>query len=201
MNESSRHTVGDVYLSIKDLEFFLDDLSYQFSRIHDVGRYEKKVVHKLHSEVLMPAVNLAPAIAAVNSKDPPSIPLLLSRGSYNLKPVMGNRKGFILVLRNLIENSIKYAKGKKAHIDFRFEEDQDNVILHYYDSGIGISDNDVEQIFVEGYRSISARRASNRGIGIGLSSSRDVMRALDGDLLCLPRSGGAHFQLRMRKAK
>jgi signal transduction histidine kinase len=149
----------------------------------------------------MPVVNLAPAIAAVNSKDPPRIANLKSRGSFELKSILGNRKGFILVLRNLVENSIKYAKGKVADIEFQFDEDARDVIIDYYDAGIGIQDHEIEQVFVEGFRSLAARRASNRGIGIGLSSSREVMRALDGELLCLPRAGGAHFRLRMRKAK
>jgi signal transduction histidine kinase len=196
----SHYDASEIYLSLKDLEFFLDDLNYQFVRIQDV-RYEKEVIDKLHSDVLMPAVNLTPAIAAVHSKETPQISNLISRGSINVPPVMGNRKGFILVLRNLFENSIKYGRGKTTAIDFSFEEDDHNVVIEYYDTGIGVENSDVEQIFVEGYRSLAARRVSNRGIGIGLSSSRDVMRALDGELTCLPHVGGAHFRLRMRKAR
>jgi signal transduction histidine kinase len=149
----------------------------------------------------MPVVNLSPAIAAVNSKQPPRIAHLKSLGSFNIKPVIGNRKGFILVLRNLVENSVKYTKQKRAEIDFKFDEEGSDVIIDYFDKGIGIEPQDLEQIFVEGYRSLEARRTSNRGIGIGLSSSREVMRALHGDLTCLPHAGGAHFQLRMRKAQ
>jgi signal transduction histidine kinase len=199
--KKSAYSEGQVYLSLKDLEFFLDDLGYQFTRIQDVGRYEKETIDHLHSEVLMPVVNLAPAIAAVNSKDRPQIASLRARGSFELKPVIGNRKGFILVLRNLVENSIKYAKGKTAHIEFKFEQDERDVTIDYYDEGIGIEDNEIEQVFVEGFRSLAARRTSNRGVGVGLSSSKEVMRALDGDLTCLRHAGGAHFRLRMRKAR
>jgi len=191
---------AEVYLSLKDLEFFLDDLGYQFGRIHNVSRYERETIASFHSDVLMPVVNLSPAIAAVNSKDPPRFPLLKSLGSRNIKPVIGNRKGFILVLRNLVENSVKYTKKKRAEIDFKFDEEGSDVIIDYFDKGIGVESHEVEQIFVEGFRSLAARRTSNRGIGIGLSSSREVMQALDGDLICLPHAGGAHFRLRMRKA-
>jgi hypothetical protein len=197
--QTSKHNTGDIYLGLKDLEFFLDDLHYQFTRIHDAGRYEKEQIEKLHSDVLMPAINLAPAIAAVNSKEPPKISNVRARGSFDIKPVSGNRKGLILVLRNLIENSIKYAKTKTADIDLKFSEDERCVIIDYFDAGIGIQSHEVEQIFVEGYRSLEARRTSNRGIGIGLSSSREVMRALDGDLTCLQHDGGAHFRLLIRK--
>jgi hypothetical protein len=201
IGQTSKTNAGDVYLGFKDLEFFLDDLHYQFTRIHDAGRYERETIERVHSEVLMPAINLAPAIAAVNSKEPPKISNLRARGSFDIKPISGNRKGLILVFRNLIENSIKYAKkGKVAEIDFKFSDDDRNVVIDYFDKGIGILDHEVGQIFVEGFRSLAARRTNNRGIGIGLSSSREVMRALDGDLTCIPENGGAHFRILLRKA-
>lgn len=79
--------------------------------------------------------------------------------------------------------------------------EENYLVLDYYDSGIGIPENELEQVFVEGHRSVAARRISNRGIGVGLSFSRDVVRYLGGDLTCLEHTGGAHFQLKMRRAK
>ena len=203
LNKSSLYKIEDLYLEVKNLEYFLEDLSYQFAKFQTTnsGSYEKEIIEKPYADVLMPAVRLTSAISAVNSKDVPRISNLKARGAQDLPAIVGNRKGFILVLRNLFENSIKYTKDKAAKVELNFSEDDQYLVLDYYDFGIGIADGELEQIFVEGYRSVAARRTSNRGIGVGLSSSREVMRYLDGDLTCLKHIGGAHFQLRMRKAK
>lgn len=202
LKQSSLYKIEDIFLTLKNLEYFLDDLSYQFGR-YDVGNlssYENERIERPYSDVLMPAVRLIPAIAAVNSKQTPKVGNLKILGAQELPPIMGNRTGLILVLRNLFENSIKYTKSGIANINFAFNDDHQYIIMDYYDEGIGIAERELEQIFVEGYRTVQARRTSNRGIGVGLSSSRDVMRHLGGDLKCLYRPVGAHFQLTMRKA-
>lgn len=195
--------ITEIFLTMKNLEYFLEDLSYQFARYDatNLASYQLETIEKPYSDVLMPAVRLTDAIAAVNSKNPPKIANLKMRGAQDLPPILGNRKGFIMVLRNLFENSIKYTKDKVAKITIDVRDDSENIYLDYYDQGIGISDKEMEQIFVEGWRSAAARRINNRGIGVGLSSSREVMRGLRGDLKCVKHSGGAHFELRMRKAR
>jgi hypothetical protein len=202
LRRADLYKTEDIFLTLKNLEFFLEDLSYQFGRF-DVGNlssYERERIEKPYAEVLMPAIRLIPAIAAVNSKQPATVSNLKTRGAPKLPPIIGSRIGLILVLRNLFENSIKYTKHEVANIDFTFTEEEQNIVMDYYDQGIGIAAHELEEIFVEGYRSMQARRTSNRGIGVGLSSARDMMRHLNGDLKCLYHVGGAHFQLTMRKA-
>jgi hypothetical protein len=202
LHRQSIYRIEDIFLELKNLEYFLEDLGYQFEKgqTASAANYEKEIIDKPYADILMPSVRLAAAIAAANSKKPPRMTNLKAAGAQDLPPILGNRKGLILVLRNLYENSIKYTKEKIAKIDLSFKEDEKFIVLDYYDDGIGIPDSELEQVFVEGYRLAAGRRISNRGIGIGLSSSREMMRHLSGDLECIAREKGAHFRLKIRKA-
>jgi len=74
-------------------------------------------------------------------------------------------------------------------------------LIDVIDNGIGVQPTEIDSIFIEGYRSVAARRLSNRGIGVGLNYSRETMLFLGGDLLCRPHEGGAHFQMKLKKAR
>jgi signal transduction histidine kinase len=188
-----------IYHDLRDLKYFLEDLSFQFSKSQGLN-YEPELIDRFHTEVLMPTLRLSPAIAAVNNKKPPRFNDLKSVRSLQIPRIAGNRNAYIMILRNLIENSVKYSKAVTAEISISFSQNSDHVIIDYRDSGIGVPPDECEQIFVEGYRSVEARIINNRGIGVGLTFSRDTIRELDGDLVCLPSNTGAHFRLFLRRA-
>ncbi|MFZ5739402.1 MAG: ATP-binding protein [Pseudomonadota bacterium] len=192
--------IDDVYYNLSELEHFLGDLHFQFEK-GDQQSYKTEVVDQFHTDVLMPAARLVPAIAAANSRRNPTISNFKESGSLSIPRVLGNKEGFISVLRNLFENSIKYTDENRARIDVSFVITQDVVTIDYRDSGIGIAENETEQVFVEGYRSVRARLTSNRGIGIGLTYSRDVMRSFGGDLECIASDRGAHFRITIKRYK
>ena len=191
----------DLDYFLTDLSYFLEDLAFQagkLSRENHETHVER--IDNLHGDVLMPSVRLVQAIAAVNSKLEPLVSNLTDRGSRNLKPVTGSKEGLISVFRNLFENSIKYAIGR-SRIDIEFSETDEHVIIDYFDDGIGIKSDERESIFIEGFRSTQARRLNNRGVGVGLNYSREVVISLGGELECLEHTGGAHFRLKLKRTK
>lgn len=195
------YNTEDVYSYLTDMTSFLDDAHFQLSKFEpgDGMINSREKIDDFHHSVLMPVIRMSESIASANSRKSPQINNLVEANSRELPPIVGSREGFVSVLRNLLENAIKYTANQRTNITVSFEVRTDTVILHFVDEGIGVPADRREQIFIEGYRDPGARSISNRGIGIGLSYARSVMRQAQGDLVCVASKRGAHFEMIMRR--
>lgn len=90
----------------------------------------------------------------------------------------------LIVLKNLIHNSIKYSGSLKPQILIYETLSEDRYNITVQDNGIGIPTADNSDIFKP------YKRASNvgkiEGTGIGLSTCRSLMRATGGDISLNP---------------
>jgi signal transduction histidine kinase len=94
--------------------------------------------------------------------------------------------GLQRVFANLIDNAVKY--GDSAQVRLRVEGDETVVEVH--DCGPGLEPNDLERVFTPFYRGPAARTSSKQGVGLGLATSRSIVRAHGGDIrLQLPGEG------------
>lgn len=83
------------------------------------------------------------------------------------------------VLKNLIHNAIKYAPAGSA-IEVSARRDQRQVIVSVADQGPGISAEDLPHLFDPFYRGRPG--AHKPGMGLGLYISRQIAKALGGDV-------------------
>lgn len=79
---------------------------------------------------------------------------------------------FQLALSNLIINAIRYATAGSI---IWIRSNSDEIIVS--DIGLGISDNEKELIFSEGYRGRGARRIEQKGMGYGLYLTKRILDA------------------------
>lgn len=94
------------------------------------------------------------------------------------------------VLINLIKNAIEAIEGiENAQLDLIANETDGQLSLIIKDNGPGMSDEVLENIFVPFYST------KNRGSGIGLSLSRQIMRAHNGNISVSTSSAGSSFTL------
>jgi signal transduction histidine kinase len=104
------------------------------------------------------------------------------------------------ILVNLLSNAIKFTPPG-GHISADCAASDDTVTLHVSDTGIGIAPEKLQAVF-EPFVQLKeglADRAS--GIGLGLSISRDLARAMKGDLTVESTAGhGARFTLALPRA-
>lgn len=104
------------------------------------------------------------------------------------------------ILINLLSNAIKYT-NEGGRIDVHCDVTDKNVSIHVTDSGIGISADRLDRIFDP---FIQVGRALNRpheGVGLGLSISRDLARAMGGALAVKSEPGvGSTFTLTLDRA-
>jgi signal transduction histidine kinase len=85
------------------------------------------------------------------------------------------------VLSNLIHNAIKFTEKGKIEFGFSYLEN-DEIEFFVEDTGIGISDDDLEIIFERFRQSDSVNRRSMHGTGLGLSICRALIEMMGGKI-------------------
>lgn len=97
--------------------------------------------------------------------------------------VTSDREALRRVLRNLVDNAVRYAAGR---VQVRVSED--SVVVT--DDGPGVPEADRERVFERFTRLDAARRREDGGSGLGLAIARETARTLGGDLLLQEAEGG-----------
>lgn len=89
-----------------------------------------------------------------------------------------------LILRNLVENSVKYSKRytRDGVVNLRWIASGELVKFSVIDNGIGIPEAEVSKIFKTGYRADNALNRTTSGMGLGLSNCRHIAGVFDGEL-------------------
>ena len=105
------------------------------------------------------------------------------------------------VVRNLIDNAIKYNKNPgEVVVELRVEKDKKQAVLTVRDTGIGISAEVLPRIFERFYRADKSRTREHErsGYGLGLSICQAVVRALRGEISVESHAGqGTKFTVRL----
>jgi len=104
------------------------------------------------------------------------------------------------ILLNLLSNAIKFTR-RGGHVWISYEVDETTVRIHIQDDGIGIPADKIESIF-EPYVQLASTGTTNEiGWGLGLAISRDLARAMGGDLLAaLAPDHGTIFTLTLPRS-
>jgi signal transduction histidine kinase/PAS domain-containing protein len=95
--------------------------------------------------------------------------------------VVGDPDRIRQIVLNLLTNAIKYT-GEGGSVTVTCESKANRVLIHVADTGVGIPADEVERIFlpfVQANRTLSSGVA---GVGLGLAISRELARAMNGDL-------------------
>jgi len=93
---------------------------------------------------------------------------------------MNGRKNLIQrSLNNIIDNSIKYANKIKLGLSKK----NNNIIITIDDDGIGIPENEYQNVFKPFYKLDKSRGDSRSSVGLGLSISSDIIKSHGGNIL------------------
>jgi signal transduction histidine kinase len=117
----------------------------------------------------------------------------------NLSPVLADKDKLIIVLNNLLSNSLKFTYNG-GHVLLSAREEKDHIEIGVKDTGIGIDKDKVAKIFDKFYQVDSTSRRKIGGSGLGLSISSAIIRA-HGSEICVesePRKGSI-FYFRLKK--
>jgi signal transduction histidine kinase len=94
------------------------------------------------------------------------------------------------LLAPLVDNARRYASGA---VEVHGERRDGEVVLVVDDDGPGVRPDDVEQVFVPGWR--ADPDDGHPGGGLGLALSRRLTEACGGSVRAVPREDGGRFEV------
>jgi hypothetical protein len=121
-----------------------------------------------------------------------------------LPPALADPKLLFQVLTNLLSNAINYTfPGGKiiVHSGLQERDGRTWVTVSVKDNGLGISDEDQEQLFERFYRGVAAEITKASGAGLGLSICKEIMDQHGGKITVKSQLGqGSSFTLWLQPA-
>lgn len=112
--------------------------------------------------------------------------------------VWARRVDIDILVRNLIDNALKYAgKPPVVEIKVRVDSQSGNTIMLVSDNGIGIPRHLHRKIFRRFYRVGNELERTKPGTGLGLFLVRSIVRRIRGSIrvVDLPKNSGSRFEL------
>ena len=135
-------------------------------------------------------VELIQDFAAIN------IPIYATKGlkietDFSDTPVEADidKDQFLRVVRNILDNSVKYKDKPEGEAKIKVYSDGQNAVLEIGDNGPGVSPHEIEYIFESYYRGDPSRTNPTTGSGLGLSIVKTIITAHDGTVQAVNDNG------------
>jgi len=177
-----------------------EQLTALVNDVLDLSKIESGRIEYSFAPVSLPSVVeramsiLAPQFAKKDVKLDLSIP-------SNLPLVRGDASYLEIVVRNLLDNALKYVDEHQGRIRLSAASREGSVMLEVEDNGIGIAQKDLDRIFERFYRVDKARSRQLGGTGLGLSIIKHIVLAHRGDIKVRSRlNRGSAFTLTLPAA-
>ncbi len=168
--EKRERHIQRIKRSVKSLIELLEDiLSFQkFENIEEQLRLEHLSVQSLVQE----------AIAELNlsGDDAKRLQIRVDPSLHYLT----DRMIFKTIVKNLLNNALKYSSSKQGRVLLDIVEDGDTLRLRIMDEGIGIPKEELPSIFDRFYRASNAMHF--RGTGLGLTIVKNLVGILGGSI-------------------
>ena len=126
--------------------------------------------------------------------------LFRQRIESDLPPVMGNQDIYDMVLKNLVDNAIKFTPSGSVQVMAR--RDNGTVLIEISDDGIGIPAEAMSNLFKRFYRTQTAVERGIAGTGLGLYMVKENLRNYNGHIAVQSTLGkGTTFTVRLPVAQ
>lgn len=104
-------------------------------------------------------------------------------------PVSADADALHRLLYNLIENAIKFSYDGGALRVSLYENKNKEIVFELYNEGVGVSKEDLPNIFERFYKSDKSRSQDKKGVGLGLYFVKTILTAHGGDITCESEEG------------
>jgi len=112
--------------------------------------------------------------------------------------INADRLSLIRVLRNLVDNALKYGGDNLGEIRVGYKESGDSHIIYVTDNGVGLGKDSLARVFLPFERDLSGRKVY--GSGLGLAIVGEIARQHGGEAWAESEMGaGATFFVRIPK--
>lgn len=115
--------------------------------------------------------------------------------------VYADKNMLLTILRNLLTNAIKFSR-KNDQITVEFEENSDGITIHVLDTGVGIDEKAIGQLFKVNEHVKTDGTANEKGTGLGLILCKEFVDCHQGKIWVESKKGiGSRFSFTLPKVK
>lgn len=134
----------------------------------------------LEKDYIIKKLNLYEIVGSVINKNADF--LIKNKVKINIdnldKEVYSDSMWLKFILGQIISNSIKYMNKKNSELKFYCNENKEGIILSVEDNGIGISDKDIDKVFLKGFTGENGRKFT-KSTGMGLYICKKLCEKLN----------------------
>jgi two-component system phosphate regulon sensor histidine kinase PhoR len=114
-------------------------------------------------------------------------------------PLVGDKEVLKVAIINVLGNAVKYSP-ENSNITLSLSEEDHTVMFDVTDHGYGISEEDLNHIFDQFYRSSDPHISEQTGSGLGLAMTSEIIQLHGGSIEVQSAPGkGTHFGIRLPK--
>jgi signal transduction histidine kinase/PAS domain-containing protein len=186
----------------RDLERIRSNQQYLLGLINDILQFAKLEAGRIELNLQELSLNDVTDLLDPGIRPQMTARQLEYRCQRDDRPVrvLADRDRLLQILFNLLSNAVKFTHPGGSVL-VSWERRGEHVAIEVADTGVGIPENRLESVFDP---FVQVERRLNRpmdGVGLGLSISRDLARAMGGDLTVSSSPGqGAVFTLALPAA-
>ena len=174
-------SLSEVNTDLTEIEALIDDvMTTARLQIEGAAGVASSSSLSLHFEDVAPSALCAKASERFRARHPRrliAVEVLGNLPSVRADPVLMRR-----AIDNVLENADKYSPDPDAPVVLRAETSGDRVVFEVRDQGIGISRQDLPQIFAPFFRSDRSRSREAGGVGLGLTLAKRIVDAHGGTI-------------------
>ncbi|MEM0988830.1 MAG: PAS-domain containing protein [Pseudomonadota bacterium] len=134
------------------------------------------------------------------SIDPTQLQLKLTGNADQIPPLRGDIVRIKQILLNLLTNAVKFTERGQVELGVDFTEGPEGVTVTFTiaDTGVGIAEDKLDQIFERFYQIDGTVTRRHGGAGLGLSITQKLVDMMGGTIQVASRLGeGTTFQVRL----
>ena len=188
LNDRQEDLIGRAYARTVKLTGFVREL---------LRLTQMRLSNKLQMDDFSLSNTIRSSLAAVQGKAEEKCITLTSDIVSSADTIFGNQFAIEETITNLLLNAVKYTP-ENGSVDLSAKEDDDFVLIEIKDTGIGIPQEELPNIFDEFFRASNALKLERDGTGLGLSIARHIVERHGGQIDVESRLGeGTTFSLRL----
>ncbi|WP_208588460.1 hybrid sensor histidine kinase/response regulator [Gracilibacillus suaedae] len=153
-------------------------LTFTLNDILDITRLKEKQIHLNKAPIQLHLVTSVVMEMVQFMSDNKSIKMK-NEVSTSFPAILADENRMIRILFNLIHNAVKYTDS--GSITVTAKEENKYAVISVTDTGIGISKNALERIFLP-YEKLTKTDVDSGGIGLGLNICRQLVELHDGTI-------------------
>jgi signal transduction histidine kinase len=142
---------------------------------------------------------ISKALASVGTNAADKSITVTSNVDPSLGQIVGDEFSINEMVSNLLLNAVKYTpEGKSVHLEAKSQDD--SVHIEISDTGIGIPENELGNVFEEFFRASNAKKREKDGTGLGLSIVKQIIERHGGNISVQSKEGeGTKFSVVLPK--